>query len=38
MDQYSPAELLELYFLASSQMDVQFQFWVSITFAVLVAG
>ncbi len=38
MDQFSPAELTEIIFLARSSMDTQFQFWVSITFAALVAG
>ena len=38
MDQFSPAELTEIIFLARSSMDTQFQFWVSITFAAVVAG
>ena len=38
LDQYSAAELVEIYYLARSSMDAQFQFWVSITFAVIVAA
>ena len=37
MGQFSPAELEELRLLAASAMDMQFQFWVTITFAVVVA-
>ncbi len=38
MEQFSPAELAELAFLARSAMDAQFQYWISITFAVVAAG
>lgn len=38
MEQFSPAELAELAFLARESMDAQFQYWISITFAVVVAG
>ena len=38
MDQYSLAELTELYFSATTSMDAQFQFWLSVTFAVVIAG
>jgi len=38
LDQYSAAELVEIFYLARSSMDAQFQFWVSITFAVIVAA
>ena len=38
MDQYSLAELTELYFAATTSMDAQFQFWLSVTFAVVIAG
>jgi hypothetical protein len=37
MEHFSPAELAELRLLAVSVMDTQFQFWISITFAVVVA-
>jgi hypothetical protein len=38
MDQYSNAELTEFIFLAYSSADTQFQYWITITFAVVVAG
>jgi hypothetical protein len=38
MDQFSPAELAELFFVRESAIDAQFQFWISITFAVIVAN
>ena len=38
MDQFSPAELAELFFIRESAIDDQFQFWISITFAVIVAN
>ncbi|MEE8094368.1 MAG: hypothetical protein V3T47_09030 [Gammaproteobacteria bacterium] len=38
MDQYSLAELTELYFAAATLMDTQFQYWISVTFAVVIAG
>ena len=38
MDQYSFAELTEFYFLTRSDADTQFQFWISITFAVIIAA
>ena len=38
MDPYSLAELAELFFLAKADADTQFQFWISITFAVIVAS
>ena len=38
MDQFSPAELAELYFIRESVIDAQFQFWITITFAVIVAN
>lgn len=38
MDQFSPAELAELFFIRESAIDAQFQFWISITFAVIVAN
>jgi hypothetical protein len=38
MDQYSLAEITELYFVAGASMDAQFEYWVSVTFAVVVAG
>ena len=37
MDQYSFAELTELYFIRESGIDIQFQFWLTITFATVVA-
>jgi hypothetical protein len=37
MDQISSDQLTEIYFHAMSLMDVQFQYWISITFAVVVA-
>jgi Ca2+/Na+ antiporter len=38
LDQFSPAELTELYFIRESVIDAQFQFWITITFAVIVAN
>ena len=38
MDQYSPPELAELALLAGASMDTQFQYWISVTFAVVVAS
>lgn len=38
MDQYSYAELTEFIFLAYASADTQFQYWVTITFAAVVAG
>ncbi len=38
MEQFSPAELAELAFLARASMDDQFQYWISITFAVVAAA
>ena len=38
MEQYSPAELSELFLQAQALIDTQFQYWMSITFAVVVAG
>ena len=38
MGQYSPAELAELALLAGASMDTQFQYWLSVTFAVVVAS
>jgi hypothetical protein len=38
VDQFSPAELAELFFIAESAIDAQFQFWIAITFAVIVAN
>ena len=38
MDQFSPAELAELFFIRESAIDAQFQFWITITFAVIVAN
>jgi hypothetical protein len=38
MDNYSYAELTEFIFLAYSSADTQFQYWVTITFAAVVAG
>jgi formate hydrogenlyase subunit 3/multisubunit Na+/H+ antiporter MnhD subunit len=38
VDQFSPAELTELYFLRESVIDAQFQFWITITFAVIAAN
>ena len=37
MDSISTAELLELIFSANSVLDLQFQFWLAITFALIVA-
>jgi len=37
MDQFSLAELTELYFIRESGVDIQFQFWLTITFATVVA-
>ena len=38
VDQVSTAELLNLLLTQRSSIDLQFQFWLSITFAVLAAG
>jgi hypothetical protein len=38
MDQFSPAELAELALLSTATMDTQFQYWISVTFAVVIAG
>ena len=38
MDQVSTADLLNLLLAQRSSIDLQFQFWLTITFAVLVAG
>lgn len=38
MDSISTAELLELALLARSSVDDQFQYWITITFAVIVAS
>jgi hypothetical protein len=38
MEQLSNAEIAELILLARSSMDTQFQYWISVTFAVVVAG
>ena len=38
MDHYSPAELSELLLLAQGLIDTQFQYWITITFAMVVAG
>lgn len=38
MDQFSPAELTQLYFIRESVIEAQFQFWITITFAVIVAN
>jgi hypothetical protein len=35
---YTPAELSELTLLAQGLIDTQFQYWITITFAVVVAG
>jgi len=38
MDQFSSAELAELFFNRESVIDTQFQYWITITFAVIVAN
>ena len=38
MDQVPTADLLNLLFVQRGSIDLQFQFWLSITFAVLAAG
>jgi ABC-type transport system involved in cytochrome c biogenesis permease subunit len=38
MDQFSPAELVELFYIRESVIDTQFQYWITITFAVIVAA
>ena len=38
MDAFSAAELSELWFQAQAAADTQFQYWLTITFAVVVAG
>jgi hypothetical protein len=38
MDQYSAAELSELFLQGASFIELQFQFWIWITFATIVAA
>ena len=38
MDQLSTAELMELIFLHQSMIDTQVQFWMTATFAIVVAS
>ena len=38
MDQFSPFELTELFFSRESVIDTQFQYWITFTFAVIVAS
>jgi hypothetical protein len=38
MDLFSPAELTELVFTREAVIDGQFQFWITITFAVIAAN
>ena len=38
MEDFSPAELAQLYFIREAVIDSQFQFWITITFAVIVAS
>ncbi len=38
MNDFSSAELVEIIFLSRSAMDVQLQYWISVTFAVVVAA
>ena len=38
MDRISTDQYTEIYFQSMSIMDVQFQYWISITFAVIVAA
>jgi hypothetical protein len=38
MDRLSPADLAELFHLRETVIDTQFQFWITVTFAVIVAS
>ncbi len=38
MDQFSPAELTELWAIYESAIEAQFEFWLTVTFAVVVAS
>ncbi len=38
MDQFSAAELVELFYIRESVIDLQFQYWITITFAVTIAS
>ena len=38
MDQISTADLLELVLMQRDSIDLQFQFWLTITFAAIAAG
>ena len=38
MDGFSPAELAELFVLEQSEINLQFEFWLTVTFAVIVAS
>lgn len=38
MDGFSPAELAELFILEQSEINLQFEFWLTVTFAVIVAS
>jgi hypothetical protein len=37
-DQFSPAELAELFILEQSEINQQFEIWMTVTFAVIVAS
>lgn len=38
MDLISNAELIEIYLMAQAHVDAQFQYWLSVSFAVIVAS
>ena len=38
MDQFSAAELVEIFYLTMTVADTQFQYWITVTFAAVVAG
>jgi hypothetical protein len=38
MDQYSAAELTELWLMSQSEINAQFEFWLTVSFAVIVAS
>ena len=38
MNQFSAAELAELFFIREGTIDLQFQFWITITFSAIVAS
>jgi hypothetical protein len=38
MEELTSIDMVEAYFLASETIDAQFQYWLTVTFAVVVAA